>query len=340
MRILEQLEVAGKRVVVRVDWNVTLGRALEIVDDMRIGKTLPTIRYLLEHGATQVILLAHLGKPGGKAVTELSLAPVAKYAEKLLGEEIKFWSSVAECQSDTVSRVKMLENLRFWPGEEANDSAFAKQLANLGDVYVDEAFGEAHREVASNVGIPKLLPSAAGLWFATEVEKITRAVASPERPFVVVMGGAKVDDKIKLLETLSQKADVILLGGKLANEFVSRGMKLTGTARVITPVEGSNLLDIGEETQRLFTAEIMQAGTVVWNGPMGKVEDTAYQAGTDVMFAAVAETPAYTLVGGGDTLAALHDEGHFERIDHISTGGGAMLALIEKGTLPGIEALG
>lgn len=334
MKTLGELDIKDKRVIVRVDWNVTLGKALQIVDDTRIGKTIPTLKYLLEHGAKQIILLAHLGK----AEQRKSLRPVAEYASKLIGEPINL---VTQFSSFPVlqSRMVMLENLRFWEGEEKNDPEFAKELASLGDVYVNEAFGEAHREAASIVGIPKLIPSAAGLWFATEVEKILEAVTTPSRPFVVVMGGAKVEDKIKLLEVLSHKADVILLGGKLANEYAVRSMQLAGGARVILPVEGNNLWDIGEETQSIFTAEIMQAGTVVWNGPMGKVEESEYREGTDAVFAAVAETSAYTIVGGGDTLATLHDAGHLERIDHVSTGGGAMLALIEKGTLPGIEAL-
>ena len=334
-KTVEAAEVTGKRVVVRVDWNVTLGKALQIVDDTRIVRTIPTIRSLINRGAKQIVLLAHLGK----AEERRSLEPVAKYASEVLGESIEFVDTFARLHVCT-NKIVMLENLRFWPGEEANDSEFARQLASLGDIYVNEAFGESHRQAASIVGITQFLPSYAGIWLIEEVETIERVMKSPQRPFVVVMGGAKVDDKIKLLAVLSTKADVILLGGKLANEFVERKMKLPGKARVITPAEGSNLRDIGPKTIRQFAKEIAKAKTVVWNGPMGKVEDPQYRSGTEAVFEAIAaNTLGYTIVGGGDTLASLHNEELLGHIDHVSTGGGAMLTLIEKGDLPGLVAL-
>lgn len=336
MRKLTELNPTGKKIVVRVDWNVSLGKALEIVDDTRIRRTLPTIRWLMDNNAKQIIIIAHLGKFGeGK-----SLRGVAEYAEGLLGEKISFWPSVVECKSDESSKVKMLENVRMRPGEDKNELEFAKELASLGEVYVDEAFGEAHRESASIVGVAKLLPSYAGLNFAQEVETLGKIINEPTRPLVVIMGGAKVEDKIKLLEIFSQKAETVLIGGKLANEFVQKGMKLTGGARVIVPVEGDDLLDIGVETRKMFAEEIAKAGTVIWNGPMGKVEELQYQAGTHAVYEAlIANEAAYTVVGGGDTLAAIGAEAHMERIDFVSTGGGAMLKLLEMGTLPGIEVL-
>jgi 3-phosphoglycerate kinase/fructose/tagatose bisphosphate aldolase len=333
MNTVEEAEVKGKTVVVRVDWNVTLGKALQIVDDTRIVRTLPTIRSIINRGAKQVILLAHLGK----AEERRSLAPVAKYASELVGEEIHLFNDYTNKPLD---HLVMLENLRFWPGEETNDPEFARELASLGDIYVNEAFGESHREAASIVGITKYLPSYGGLWMVEEVETISRVMNNPERPYVVVMGGAKVEDKIKLLETLSTKADVILLGGKLANEFLQQKRKLTGKAKIVTPVEGDKLLDIGPKTIQIFKKEIAKAKTVVWNGPMGKVEEPQYRAGTEAIFAAIAgNTKGYTLVGGGDTLAALHNEELLGKIDHVSTGGGAMLKLIEEGKLVGVEAL-
>ena len=336
MRKLTELNPNDKKVVVRVDWNVALGKALEVVDDTRIRRTLPTVKWLIDNGAKQITLLAHLGKFGeGK-----SLRGVAEYAEGLLGERIAFLETVEKCQSDTVSQVKMLENLRVWEGEDKNDPKFTQQLADLGEVYIDEAFGEAHRESASIVGVAKLLPSYAGLNFAEEVETLNRVMSEPKRPLVVIMGGAKVEDKIKLLEVFSKKAETILLGGKLANEYLANGIKLKGDARVIAPVEGDNLLDIGEETRKIFAEEIKNAGTVIWNGPMGKVEELEYQEGTHAVYEAlIANEAAYTVVGGGDTLAAIGEEAHMERIDFVSTGGGAMLKLLEKGTLPGIEVL-
>lgn len=330
-RSLEQADVVGKWVIVRVDWNVTIGKALQIVDDTRIVRTLPTIRWLLAQGAAQITLMSHLGK----AEEKRSLASVAQYAEKLLGEKIGFGRE---------SRVMMLENLRLNAGEDKNDPEFARQLAQYGEIYVNEAFGECHRESASIVGIPRYLPSYAGMWLEDEVKAIMRVRERPERPLVVVMGGAKVEDKLKLIEYLATQADVILLGGKLANPSslveLRRGAASMGRAKILTPLEVGELLDIGIETQKMYASEIAKAKTVVWNGPMGKVEEVQYRAGTEAIFEAMlANETAYTLVGGGDTLAAIGKEEHLSRIDHVSTGGGAMLKLLESGSLVGVEVL-
>lgn len=333
MRALEQAEVAGKRVIVRVDWNVTIGKALQIVDDTRIVRTLPTIRWLIAQGAAQITLMSHLGK----AEEKRSLAPVAQYAEKLLGKEIKLFDHYT---NRPLNQLVMLENLRLWEGEDKNDPEFARELAGLGEIYANEAFGECHRESASMVGIPRYLPSYAGMWLEEEVKAIMRVRERPDRPLVVVMGGAKVEDKLKLIEYLATQADTILLGGKLANEYVQRGIRVRGKARITTPIEGNNLLDIGEETRKIYAEEIARAKTVVWNGPMGKVEEAQYRAGTEAIFEAMlANESAYTLVGGGDTLAAIGKEEHLSRIDHVSTGGGAMLKLLESGSLVGVEVL-
>lgn len=337
MRTVEQVDVRGKRVIVRVDWNVTLGKALQIVDDTRIVRTMPTIKWLMAHGTSQIVLMSHLGK----AEEKRSLKPVVEYASKLMGEEIILGETIEQTNKLT-NQLVMLQNLRLWEGEEKNDPAFAKELAGLGDIYVNEAFGESHREAASIVGIPTILPSYGGLWLQDEVETIMRVRENPERPYVVVMGGAKVEDKIKLIEVLSQSADTILLGGKLANEYVHHpSLQLrNGRAKIIVPLEGADLLDIGPATQKLYAGEIAKAKTVVWNGPMGKVEDEQYRAGTQAIYEAItANTKAYTLVGGGDTLASIGKEEHLDRIDHVSTGGGAMLKLLEKGSLVGVEAL-
>jgi len=335
MKTIEQIDARGKKVIVRVDWNITQGKALQIVDDTRIVRTIPTIKWILDHGAKQVVLMSHLGK----AEEKRSLESVVRYAEKLLGERIVLCNTVAQCQS-VMGRVIMLENLRMWDGEEKNDDEFAKDLSSLGDIYVNEAFGESHRNAASIVGIPNYLPSFAGLWLEDEVTTIMKLRGNPERPYVVVMGGGKVEDKIKLIEVLSQSADTILLGGKLANEYVERGMKVGGKAKILTPVEGSDLFDIGLETQKMYTSEIAKAKTIVWNGPMGMVEDEKYREGTRAIYEAMcANEAAYTLVGGGDTLASIGKDEHLTRIDHVSTGGGAMLKLLEQGTLPGIKML-
>lgn len=335
LKSIENVSVLGKRVIVRVDWNVTLGKAMQVVDDTRIVRTIPTIQLLLKNGAKKIILLSHLGS----AEERKSLLSVVEKARILLGEEIVLCSSIAECQREG-GRVVMLENIRLWEGEVNNSERFASELASLGEIYVNEAFGESHRSVASIVGIPKFLPSYAGLWLVDEVENILKVRESPQRPMVLIMGGAKVDDKIKLLELFARHADTILLGGKLANEYVERGYALNDGARVILPKEGSKIKDIGEETCKLFEAEIKKAKTIVWNGPMGMVEEEQYRAGTDAIFEAICDNEeAYTLVGGGDTLAAVGSEAHIERIDHVSTGGGAMLKLLESGTLVGIEML-
>lgn len=333
---LEQSDVRGKRVIVRVDWNVTQGKALQIIDDTRIVRTIPTIKWLLDHGAKQIILMSHLGKSEERR----SLESVVKYAQKLIGENVYLVSDYSEKPLHLSDRLIMLENLRLWGGEEKNDPEFARSLASLGDIYVNEAFGESHRDVASIVSITKYLPSYAGLWFMDEVETIQRVLVEPARPFVVVMGGAKVDDKIKLIAKLSQVADTILLGGKLANEYVMRGIRIEGKAKIMTPKGGSKLFDLDFETQEIYKKVIAGASTIVWNGPMGKVEDESYREGTRAIYEAIcANESAYSLVGGGDTLSAIGKEEHLSRIDHVSTGGGAMLALLEAGDLPGIVAL-
>lgn len=336
MHKLGDLKAKERKVVVRVDWNVASGKALQILDDTRIKRTLPTLNWLLEQGAKQVTILAHLGKTGENK----SLKNVARYAEKLWGREIILFETLTQCRADNQSRVKMLENVRRWEGEDSNQPEFAKELADLGEAYVNEAFGEAHRESASIVGIPRLIPGYAGLNLANEVRILRKIIENPERPLAVVMGGAKVEDKLKILEVMAEKADTLMIGGKLANEYIENNVSLKKGRKILTPVEGSDLLDIGSETIKLFSGELAKAKTIVWNGPMGKVEEEQYRAGTHAIYEALVRNEvAFTVVGGGDTLAAIAEEKHLERIDFVSTGGGAMLKFLEKGTLPGIEAL-
>jgi len=336
IRVINQAMVKDKRVIVRVDWNVTIGKAMRIVDDTRIVRTLPTIKWLLDNGAKQIILMSHLGK----AEEKRSIKPVDEYAENLIGKPIKLVSQYSSNPVTQSEQIIMLENLRLWEGEDSNDDTFARQLAAYGDIYVNEAFGECHRESASIVGIPKYLPSYAGLWLMDEMETIGKLQEEPERPYIVIMGGAKVEDKLKLIEKLADKADTILLGGKLANEYIQKKIQIKGKAKILTPVEGSELLDIGVATQELYSKQIANAKTIVWNGPMGKVEDARYFAGTQAIYEAIVKNEkAYTVVGGGDTLSAIGKEEHLNRIDHVSTGGGAMLKLLETGRLVGVEVL-
>lgn len=381
LKTIRDIDVSGKRVLLRVDYNVSL-QGKVIADDTRIRHTLPTINYLLEHGAT-LTLMAHLGRP--KSVDPaFSLAPVAVHLGELLGQPVAFYRDVKSCLQDTHSKLKMLENLRFFPGEKANDPEFARELASLGEVYVDDAFGAAHRAHASIVGVAALLPSVAGLSFAKEVTTILDSINSPQRPLVVIVGGAKVSDKIQLLDKLIETADTLLIGGGMANTFLcglgyavgqsycelevvatakkllAKSVRLKKTILLPTDVVVGNLktgihngvvtldhippdmmaLDIGPQTQVEYGAVIASAGTVIWNGPMGVFEEPQFAIGTDFIFHSLAEnSSAFVIVGGGDTLKAIKKQSHLDRIDHISTGGGAMLELIEKGTLPGIEAL-
>lgn len=339
MRSIQEANLTSKRVIVRVDWNVELGKAMKVIDDTRIERTIPTLEWIIEREPEKVVLIAHLGRPDGRVVSELSLGPVVEYATKLLGRDIELSGSIEKVRSSSAG-VVILENVRFFPGEKVNDPEFARNLASLGDIYVNEAFGEAHRVSASSVGIPGILPGYAGMDFMREVEVLGKIMRGPERPFVVIVGGAKVKDKMGVLDAMSHAADVILLGGKLANEFQKNNLNLSGKARVIVPIEGDDLLDIGEKTRDVFSGVIAKAKTVVWSGPMGMVEDERYKAGTHAVYEALTQNePAMVVVGGGDTIAAIHEERHLERIDFVSTGGGAMLEYLEKGTLPAIEAL-
>ncbi len=389
LKTVRDIEVKGKRIIMRVDYNVSLGQDLKIADDTRIRHTIPTIKYLLSQNCT-VFLCAHLGQPTGGTDPKYSLAPVAKHLEKLLGRKVNFVEDYLGNAGNEVLRlskqgsVTLLENTRFFPGEKKNDPEFSKDLAKFGEVFVNDAFGTAHREDASIVGVPKILPAVAGFSFKKEVETILAAVENPKKPLVVILGGAKVSDKIAMLYRLIERADAILIGGGMANTFLcAKGYPMgrsyceLGSVKVakellevaskgrtkvylpsdvivgdlktgahngpvtmdMIPVE-MQALDIGPETQVKYGRVIAGAGTIVWNGPMGVFEVPQFAVGTDYIFHALTQNEgAFVVVGGGDTLAAIQKQEHLERIDHISTGGGAMLELIEKGTLPGIEAL-
>lgn len=381
LKTIKDIEIHHKRILMRVDYNVSI-QDKSIADDTRIRHTLPTIKYLLENGAT-VTLMAHLGRPKSPD-PKYSLRPVALYLQKILGTPVSFCHSISQCRTDTHSKLKLLENLRFFPGEITNDPQFSAELASLGEIYVDDAFGAAHDAHASIVGVARLLPSVAGLSFAKEVKTILSAVNHPDRPLVVIIGGAKVSDKIKLLAKLIKIADTIIIGGGMANTFLSAGgysigqsyrelsalptaKKLLALAKrhhktLLLPKDviignlatgqdcgaisiqeippDMQALDIGPHSQAEFGRAIASAGTVIWNGPMGVFEEPQFAVGTDFIFHSLTEnTKAFVVVGGGDTLKAIKKQQHLKRINHISTGGGAILALIEKGTLPGIEVL-
>jgi phosphoglycerate kinase len=373
----------GTRVLVRADFNVPLdGQTIE--DDMRIRAALPTIEWLRSQGAA-VIACSHLGRPKGAPDPKYSLAPVAARLGELLGisvplaPEVVGPSATAMAEALDPGDVMVLENLRFHPGETADDEDLASALAGLADCFVLDAFGAAHREHASVVGPPRHIPSAAGRLVVEEVAALGRMLEGPERPFVALLGGSKVSDKIGVIDSLLERCDRLLVGGAMASSFLAaqgldvgdslveldqedecRARLATGkvavpTDAVVAPEmsedaetqvvaagsvpDGWKILDIGPETAKAYAGEVAGAATVFWNGPMGVFEMAPFAAGTRVVAEAVAEAPGYTVVGGGDSAAALARFGLAERVDHLSTGGGASLEFLEQGDLPGLRAL-
>jgi phosphoglycerate kinase len=376
VRTLDDLDVEGKRVLLRVDFNVPLedGR---ITDDARIRAALPTIEALRERGA-RLLLAAHLGRPKDRE-PELSLRPAAERLSELLdGAAVELAGSLDEVPDGDIV---MLENVRYEKGETKNDPELAKRYAALADVYVNDAFGAAHRAHASTEGVARLLPSAAGLLLQREVETLTGILADPKRPLVAIVGGAKVTDKIGVLEAFLDRADTILIGGAMCFPFFSAqghdvgdslceeegidparrildagGDKLTLPTDLVAgrafeadtekrAIDGVDVpdgwmgLDVGAGTASAYAGVVRDAGTVFWNGPMGAFELEPFAAGTRAVAEAVAEAPGTTVVGGGDSAAALAKFGLADRVDHLSTGGGASLELIEGKALPGVEVL-
>ncbi len=386
-RTLESLDVAGRRALVRVDFNVPLKADGGVGDATRLRASLPTVRWLLDHGARAVILMSHLGRPDGKPNPAYSLRPVAASFAELLGQRVEF---AADCVGDDVERavrslepgaVLLLENLRFHPEEETNDPGFARRLANLGDVYINDAFGTAHRAHASTVGIARYLPSAAGLLMQREIEALGGALESPKRPFVGIVGGAKISTKIAVLENLLPRVDKLLVGGAMMFTFLkARGCQVgrslvedehTALARRIAEEAGAKLvlpadtvaapelragartqvvdacavpdglmgLDVGPRTVASWARVVQEAGTVLWNGPLGAYEVADFAKGTAELAKALADSAATSIVGGGDLVAAVEAAGVADRMSHVSTGGGASLEFIEGKVLPGVAAL-
>jgi len=334
--LLSDFNFQGKKVLVRCDFDVPVENGI-IVDDSRIKECLPTIQYLLEQNASEVILLGHLGRPEGKAVEEFSLKPVAERLNKLLN--LQFQVSNFQLGNFSAFKIKvnvyLLENLRFDKGEEENDEGFARELAGLGDFYVNEAFAVSHREHASIVGVPKFLPHCTGLHFTSEVENLSRVLEKPEKPLVFVIGGAKPETKLVYIEDFSRIVNTVLAGGILVRE--------RDRVRVRENIIFANLtddgFDINEESIKEFADIIKNAGTIVWNGPMGKYEVPEGQEGTRRVGEAIANSFAFKVVGGGDTITALKKFNLIDKMDYVSTGGGAMLEFLAKGTLPGIKVL-
>jgi len=389
---LKEKQLEGKKVLVRVDFNVPLNEELEITDDTRIVAALPTIKYLISHH-TKVILMSHLGRPKGKVVEKLRLDPVAKRLSKLLLQEVR---KANDCIGEEVEKivsnmqdreVVLLENLRFHPEEEKNDYEFSKKLANLADIFINDAFGTAHRAHSSTVGVAKILPSCAGFLMSKEIEVLSNLMENPERPFVVLLGGAKISGKIDIVQNLLDIADKILIAGgmsytclaaqgyavgnslleeydlEIVRKMLKRAEELGN--RILLPIDlviarkevsedaksimvGIDSIpkdgigvDLGEKSLAMFEEAIKKARTVFWNGPVGVFEIDKFAKGTNRIARALADIngKAITVIGGGDSIAAIDKAGFTKKITHISTGGGASLEFLGGKKLPGIEVL-
>ena len=389
-KTVRDVDVQGKKVLMRVDFNVPLASGApggaQITDDTRIRGALPTIQYLLEQGAS-LILMSHLGRPKGQAKPELSLKPVAARLGELLGQEVKLAPATVGAEVEAAAAalqpgdVLILENTRFLAGEEKNDPALAEQLAKLGDLYVNDAFGAAHRAHASTAGIAAHLPSVAGLLMEKEIEFLGAAIESPAKPYVAIIGGAKISDKIGVIRNLLTKVDALLIGGGMANTFLAaqgyemadslveaesidtaKALMAESSGQIVLPVDGVvadafaadatnkvvpvdgvepgwRILDIGPATVKLFGARLADAKTVVWNGPMGVFEFAAFAKGTTAVAELIAASDAISIIGGGDSVAAIQQAGLTDKMSHISTGGGASLEMLEGKELPGLAAL-
>lgn len=390
-KTIRDIELKGKRVLIRCDFNVPLDSNQNITDDTRIRAALPTLEYMVTQGA-KVVVMSHLGRPKGKAAAEFSLAPVAVRLAELLGKQVEFADSdvvVDDSVKEKVAALKdgdvlLLQNVRFRKEETDNEPGFAKELASLGDVFVQEAFGTAHRAHASTAGVADYLPCVSGFLIEKEVKFLGSALQNPQRPFVAIMGGAKVGDKIKVIENLLTKVDTLIIGGGMTYTFykamgleigtsildadnidlakmllekaTSLNVKLLLPVDIVCADEFSNDakyqtysrdqipsdmmgLDIGDETVKLYSEEIAKAKTVVWNGPMGVFEMENFAKGTKAIAEALATSDATTIIGGGDSAAAVEQFGLADKMSHISTGGGASLEFLEGKILPGISII-
>ena len=388
-KTIEDIQVNGKKVLVRCDFNVPMDEDKNITDENRILGALPTIQYLLKHGA-KVVLCSHMGRPKGEFNMKYSLAPVAKRLGELLGMEVKMAKDVIGPDAEaTVASLKegevcLLENLRFHKEEEKNDPEFAKKLASFGEIYVNDAFGTAHRAHASTAGVTQYLPSVCGFLIEKELRIMGGALENPDRPFLAILGGAKVSDKIGVINNLLEKVDVLIIGGGMAYTFqkamgghignslceddkLDLAKELLARAaykgkRIVLPVDneagdafkndclhitvhsqeipdGFEGMDIGPVTREMFVNEVKRARTIIWNGPMGVSEFPTFAAGTRAVAEAVAANPGITIIGGGDSAAAIQKLGFADKVTHVSTGGGASLEFLEGIELPGIAAL-
>jgi phosphoglycerate kinase len=386
LRTITKANLENKRALVRVDYNVALDKDGTVLDDTRITQSLPTLNYLINN-KSKIILISHLARPGGKVDSKYSLANVAEVLSKYIKRKVSLIDNYWEKEAlEKISKIKsgeiyLLENIRFHKGETLNDKSLARHLSKMGDIFVNDAFGTAHRAHASVVGVSTYLPSYAGLLLEKEVTLITETLNKSNGKLVLVIGGAKTPEKIKVIDKLLEKADSVLLGGAVANTFLSTWNISTGCSlvdyemiemarQIIWKATQSNasllmpedvvvsnesktrkpktlsykqvpghlaIFDIGRETIKKYTRKINNADRVIWNGPMGLFEDPRFKRGTKAIFDSLVNHKGTTIIGGGDTLAMTTDKNKAKKITHISTGGGAMLEFLEKGTLPGLE---
>lgn len=344
MKYLKDFNLNGKRVLVRCDFNVPLDKKGNISDDFKIKKTLPTIKYLIGQKA-KVILMSHLGEPEGKIVPELKLDKIAeKLAEDLDCSITKEDDCVGpQIESDVNKlaggQVMLLENLRFHKEEMENNIEFIKHLSMLGDIFVNDAFGVCHRDESSVTGLPKILPSCAGFLLAKEIEDLDRILKNPEKPMIAIIGGKKVETKSRFINNISRVADFVIVSGLIEEDVQEKNIKFLYPDKIIAPKGELSSPDINIESIKIFQEKILQAKTVLWNGPFGKIEDDTDSAGTLAIANAIIKSKAFSVVGGGETVEFLTKQGIIENFSHVSTGGGAMLSYLGGEKLPGIEVL-
>ncbi|MFA6475121.1 MAG: phosphoglycerate kinase [Patescibacteria group bacterium] len=365
MNTLNNLDLQNKIVLLRVDYNVPVDETGKVADTARITETIPTVNYLREHGA-KIVLMAHFGRPKGQVVETMRFTPIVETISQVLGVQVLYTPELispivkSAITAMSAGEVMLLENIRFYPGEETNDPVFAKQLASLGEVYVNDAFGAAHRAHASTAGVAQYLPHAAGLLMQREVEELSKVLNTPEHPVIAIIGGAKISTKLALIKNLLPKVDKLLLGGALANTMMlAQGydvkkslvepdlintVKSLISDKIMLPSDvvwdkQDRILDIGPNTVQAYTQALSGAKTIIWNGPMGMFEQPEFAAGTLGMAKAVVASGAYSVLGGGETVSAVHQAGLADKVSFISTGGGAMLEFLEGKQLPGIICL-
>jgi len=343
-KIIKDFSVADKRVLVRCDFNVPIDSNGNILDDFRIKKSLLTIKYLVENNA-KVILTSHLGEPKGQVVAELKMDKVAKRLSELLNFSIIKENDCVGPEVESTSnkleqgQVLLLENLRFYKEETDCDLNFAKKLSYLAEIFVNDAFSVCHRNHASVAGVPKFLSSSAGLLLEEEISVLNKIIKNAEKPMIAIIGGKKVETKAKFIDKISEIADTVIISGLIKNEVLEKNIKFKNSGKIIGPISNLKDLDISEETIKIFQEKILKARTILWNGPFGKFEEKKYANGSLEIAKAIIESKAFSVVGGGETVEFLKNQGIIEKFSHISTGGGAMISYLSGDEMPGLDTL-